>query len=305
MPNWCVNQLHIDGSDSDEILSFMTEPKPLLHQQAIRAAVKLFLAGVGGLLKPTTAMRFDLYPDLVREVGVDTAENRAFTQFVTLLESAPVLSDDVCQTLLALFEQSRLKQRYWGDLPKSARAKISPLLKNSAFDWCALYFRRITLDIAWAKLDVPTAGALSPDCFSLNALLPPKLLVEINGFNGCLFPSSPKVPSGHTDNCERLGTKWETVQVIEMDEDKLEFDTAWSPAIPPIAELARRYPNSTITHYFSECGCAFCGYVRYENGEQVEEVWDELQFSEEENEEGYHDLIGPDYALEHFSRFGG
>ena len=221
------------------------------------------------------------------------------------LISAPELTDEVCRTLLALFEQSGLKQRYWGDLPKTARAAIAPLLKESAFDWCPLHFRRIALDIAWAKLDVPDAKTLNQGCFSLNALLPPKLLVELNGFNGCLFPTSAKVPSGFNDNCERLGTKWEMVQVEEVGDGKLEFDTAWSPAIPPIAEMARRYPNSTIIHYFSECGCAFCGYVRYENGEQVEEVWDDLQFSEEENEEGYHDLIGPDYALEHFSRFGG
>ena len=87
MPNWCVNQLHISGPDSDEILDFMTEPKPLLHRQATRAAVKLFLAGVGGVLKPTITMCFDLYPDLVREVGADTAENRVFTRFVTLLIS--------------------------------------------------------------------------------------------------------------------------------------------------------------------------------------------------------------------------
>ena len=54
MPNWCVNQFHIDGSDSVAIIELMTQPKPLLHQQASRAAAKLFLAGVGGLLKPLT-----------------------------------------------------------------------------------------------------------------------------------------------------------------------------------------------------------------------------------------------------------
>ncbi|CAK1764430.1 hypothetical protein VCRA2119O147_320039 [Vibrio crassostreae] len=59
MPNWCVNQIHIDGPDSVAIIELMTQPKPLLHQQASRAAAKLFLAGVGGLLKTTYPMTFE------------------------------------------------------------------------------------------------------------------------------------------------------------------------------------------------------------------------------------------------------
>lgn len=304
MPNWCVNQLHLDGPDSADIIKFMTEPTPLLHHQATRAAVKLFLAGVAAILKPTMPLRFESYPDLVQGIGANTPESQAFTQFVTLISANPLLTDDVCQRVLRLFEQSGLKQRYWGDLPKSARAKISPLLKNSAYDWSGLYFRRLPLDIVWAKLDLPESSS-TPVRFSLNALLPPTLLVEINGFNGHLFPRDAGIFSGFNDNCERLGTKWEQVDVDEWDEDKLEFDTAWSPALPPIAELARRYPNTAITHYFVECGCAFSGYVHYVNGDVEEERWDDLQFSEEENKEGYHDLIGPDYVLEHFSHYGG
>lgn len=304
MPNWCVNQLHVSGSDADDIMSFMTEPKPLLHRQATRAAVKLFLAGVGGLLKPTKPMTFDLYPSLIQGVSEATPQNEAFTQFVGMLSPDTTLDNETCQRLIELYEQSGLKQRYWGDLPKTARAAMAPLLKESAFDWCPAFLRRLPFDVAWAKLDIPN-DASCVRRFSLNALLPPKLLVELNGFNGCLFTRAAQVPSAFTDNCDRLGTKWEMVDIDELDDNVLEFDTAWSPALPPIAELARRYPNSTITHYFCECGCAFCGYKRYENGVEVEECWDDLQFSEEENEEGYHELIGPDYALEHFSRFGG
>lgn len=285
-------------------MSFMTEPKLLLHRQATRAAVKLFLAGVGGLLKPTKPMIFELYPSLIQGVGVTTPQNDAFTQFVEMLLPETTLDEKTCQRLIDLYERSGLKQRYWGDLPKTARMVTAPLLKESAFDWCPTLMWRLPLDIAWAKLDVPSLQD-NTSGFSLNALLPPKLLVELNGFNGHLFTHTAQVLSAFTDNCDRLGTKWERVDIDELDENILEFDTTWSPAFPPIAELARRYPNSTITHYFCECGCAFCGYKRYENGVEVEECWDDLQFSEEENEDGYHDLIGPDYALEHFSRFGG
>ncbi|MEZ8191749.1 DUF1281 domain-containing protein [Vibrio sp. 1F279] len=305
MPNWCVNQIHIDGPDSDAIIELMTQPKPLLHQQASRAAAKLFLAGVGGLLKPTYPMSFELYPDLVREVGSSTPENRAFTKFVTLMKQPDVaLNEEVCQWLLALFDQSGLKQRYWGDLPKAARMKMAPLLKKQASDWTGLYFRRLPLDIVWAKLDLPEPEQASKN-FSLSALAPPMLLVELNGFNGGLFSRDSQTPSGYHDNVERLGTKWDRVSVLEVGENQLEFDTAWSPAIPPIEVLARRFPKTTLTHFFAECGCAFAGYVQYVNGESHEEIWEDLVFSEQENEEGYYDVVGPDYVLEHFSHYGG
>lgn len=305
MPNWCVNQLHLEGPDTDEILDFITDPKPLLHRQATRAAVKLFLAGVGGLLKPTHSVSFPLYPELTQEVGRLNDANQAFTRFVTLLNEEVTLTKEVCLALIELLEQSGLKQRYWGDLPVAARKKMAPLLRNSMYDWSGLYFRRLALDVVWAKLDVPES-ALQEGQFSLNSLLPPRLLVELNGFNGRLFPS---VDSGFNDNCDRLGTKWEIVTVEVLDESsnfaKLEFDTAWSPALPPIAELARRYPKTTITHYFAECGYAFGGYRSYVDGEEDTECWDELVFSETENDEGYQDLIGPDYIVANFERYGG
>ncbi|MCD1416871.1 DUF1281 domain-containing protein [Vibrio parahaemolyticus] len=300
MPNWCVNQIHVDGPDAECIEQLLTEPKALLYRQATRAAVKMFLAGVGGVLKPTHPLTFALYPELVLQVGESTEANRAFTRFVSLLNQDVVLDDDHCQLLLTLFDQTGLKQRYWGDLPKAARQKIAPLLDNSAFDWCSIYLCRLALDEVWAKLDLPEP-LMDEGCFSLNALLPPRLLVELNGFNGRLFSH---VPSGYDDNCDRLGTKWEAVNIEVLDEGtQFEFDTAWSPAIPPVAELARRFPNTTITHYFSESGCAFCGYLQYTDGQKVAEQWDELVF--EENDEGYHDAVSPDYIVDYFNQYGG
>jgi hypothetical protein len=286
----------------------MTNPKPLLQRQAVRAAVKLFLAGVGGLLKPVKPMTFELYPELIRGLGANTPENEAFTHFMLLLISDITLEEEHCHTLLELLEISGLKHRYWGNLPKTSRTRIAPLLKNSACDWSGLYFRRLPLDIVWAKLDVAEPVILDEQ-FSLNALLPPSLLVELNGFNGHLFHG--KVPSGYDDNCDRLGTKWAEVNVAVLEdvlgsEDvRLEFDTAWSPAIPPIEVLASRYPNMTITHYFCEAGMCFCGYRRYEKGDLYEEQWDTLEYSEHENEEGYYDVTGPDYIANTFECYGG
>ncbi|RJX68642.1 DUF1281 domain-containing protein [Vibrio sinensis] len=304
MPNWCVNQIHVSGPDALDVQRLMTEPQTLLHYDATKAAVKMFLAGVGGLLKPTVPMRFDVYPELIAGIGESNIANHAFDAFVMLLNQKPKLTPEICLVILTLFEQTGLKQRYWGNLPVAARKKISPLLKNSAYDWSGIYFRRLPLDVLWAKLDV--SEPVLHRSFSLSSLCPPNLLSQINGFNGHLLSL---VPSGYDDNCERLGTKWEMVDVnvIESSDGfvKLEFDTAWSPAIPPIEELATRFPESVFTHYFAECGCAFCGYVLYEDGSIQEQCWDDLVFSDEENEEGYHDVVGPDYIMENFEQYGG
>ncbi|MFH4201928.1 DUF1281 domain-containing protein, partial [Acinetobacter baumannii] len=87
----------------------LMEPKPLLHRQATSAAVKMFLAGVGGLLKPTHPKTFAPYPELIQGVGDSTLANRAFTRFVALLNNDVELNHDVCLTLLTLFEQTGLK----------------------------------------------------------------------------------------------------------------------------------------------------------------------------------------------------
>ncbi|ANU39412.1 DUF1281 domain-containing protein [Vibrio scophthalmi] len=308
MPNWCVNQIHVSGPDALDVQRLMTEPQTLLHYDATKAAVKMFLAGVGGLLKPTVPMSFDVYPELIAGIGESNTANHAFDAFVMLLNQKPQLTPEICLVILTLFEQTGLKQRYWGNLPVAARKKISPLLKNSAYncayDWLGIYFRCVSLDVLWAKLDV--FEPVLPSSFSLSSLCPPNLLSQINGFNGHLLPG---ISSGYNDNCDRLGTKWEMVDVDVVESNdgfvKLEFDTAWSPAIPPMAELAARFPESVFTHYFVEIGCSFCGYVSYEDGIVQEDRDDSLVFSDEENDEGYHDLVGPDYLIENFDRYGG
>lgn len=86
----------------------------------------------------------------------------------------------------------------------------------------------------------------------------------------------------------KWGTKWDVTATIYFDsvehshgystyKDKeirvvgMNFDSAWSPPIPAIAELARQFPKVNIYHSYDESGCDFSGYNMYRNGQCVEE----------------------------------
>lgn len=52
----------------------------------------------------------------------------------------------------------------------------------------------------------------------------------------------------------------------------VEFDTAWSPAVGIVEELAKKFPNLTFIIQYEESGCDFSGARKYENGELVREL---------------------------------
>lgn len=89
-------------------------------------------------------------------------------------------------------------------------------------------------------------------------------------------------------NVSNWGTKWDVTATIYFDsvehshgystyKDKeirvvgMNFDSAWSPPIPAIAELSRQFPKVSIYHSYDESGCDFSGYNMYRNGQCVEE----------------------------------
>lgn len=64
------------------------------------------------------------------------------------------------------------------------------------------------------------------------------------------------------------GTKWNSVDV-EIDNEEIQFLTAWSPCEPVIAALAKKFPTVSFTYTFCEPGMCFCGKRAYENGEII------------------------------------
>jgi hypothetical protein len=63
--------------------------------------------------------------------------------------------------------------------------------------------------------------------------------------------------------CENWGTKWSACRVELQEQNErcvhLAFDTAWTPPIPVIAALHKKFPEATLEIEYFECGVGFCG----------------------------------------------
>ena len=80
-------------------------------------------------------------------------------------------------------------------------------------------------------------------------------------------------------NVANWGTKWNcgevwhdrtTEQITEEGRTSYNFDTAWSPAEPVVAALAKQFPTLSITHRYCEGGMGFAGEVEYANGAEAD-----------------------------------
>jgi hypothetical protein len=89
---------------------------------------------------------------------------------------------------------------------------------------------------------------------------------------------------------ENWGSKWDAQEpYIEEDENGLtiNFDTAWSPAIPYIKQVAIMFPDLIFDLYFMETGEWFAGRV-FAKGEEAEEQYGEpMQVDDDGNQVRY------------------
>lgn len=67
------------------------------------------------------------------------------------------------------------------------------------------------------------------------------------------------------------GTKWNSVDACFGD-NNFYFQTAWSPASPVVAELARLFPDAELWFQYEEFGVGFCGVEVYQGGRLVYEM---------------------------------
>jgi hypothetical protein len=68
------------------------------------------------------------------------------------------------------------------------------------------------------------------------------------------------------------GTKWNCYDVFLLDDNSIEFDTAWSTPQPIIEALSKKFPDIVISvDYADEDIGSNCGQYSYENGELTEE----------------------------------
>jgi len=67
------------------------------------------------------------------------------------------------------------------------------------------------------------------------------------------------------------GTKWNS-DSASFRNNNFYFMTAWSPASPVVAELARKFPEAEFWFQYEEMGMCFCGVEVYQNGMLVYEM---------------------------------
>lgn len=83
--------------------------------------------------------------------------------------------------------------------------------------------------------------------------------------------------SGGYDWCiEHWGTKWGFYEIelecadFEEGEIRYTFQTAWSPPIPVIQAMSKRFPSLSFALDYFEGGMGFMGSFMYENGQEVD-----------------------------------
>lgn len=90
---------------------------------------------------------------------------------------------------------------------------------------------------------------------------------------------------------ENWGSKWDAHEsyINENEDEVLEinFDTAWSPAIPYIKQVAKMFPNLIFDLYFMETGEWFAGRVTAHNEEINEQYGEPMQVDDDGNEVRY------------------
>ena len=71
-----------------------------------------------------------------------------------------------------------------------------------------------------------------------------------------------------------------------------------------LCTLTARY-GVTVEHWYAEAGCGYCGRATYSRGVQEDECCDSLEWSSEEDEDGYQDVIGPSWIIDNVGSYGG
>lgn len=320
MPNWCCNRLRVSGYSEDigQVRALFAGGGYPSYARASAEGIQLFLAGCAGVLRPVDGAHYAPYPALTDTKGYpscageklaghdDVSGNQAFTLWLSCLREGVVLTEARCAYLHELWLASGLTERTWETLTAEQQAVIVTLWQEKYHDWRGTFCTHNPAE-AWNRLCRGEAVTHQAVPFDMLLLCPPRLDVEINGYNGGLFSG---VPWGFTDTTARCGTKWPYAHDLNISWSgattfDADFDTPWSPPSEAVlTALSARY-GVTVEHWYAEAGCDYCGYASYTGGEQTQELGGSLEWSDEEDEEGFREVTGPAWIVDNVAHFGG
>ncbi|WP_336844163.1 DUF1281 domain-containing protein [Providencia rettgeri] len=333
MPNWCANRLEItlhNPADMPALKRWIKAEGGIPDwQTAIAQSIHLLLAGCAGILKPVKPIDFPPLPALTShgETGIVSPGNIAFTYWVEMLMTAPDLDAACCQQIDQWYQTwlcEGTQYRDWHTLTDEQKAVLSPLLLAVGFDWLNRFTGKDDKALAAAWDDIQMLRSWREAMpMDMRDLLPTNLAAELNGFNGRLWQTpedvllreqwqifSPQASSYHLYVC-RYGVKWPTGIELRCSDDgddthlSVDFESPWSqPSVAVLYAVSARF-NAVVFHTYAEAGCGFCGCARYDRGVVTYCESDDIEFSDEENEDGYHDVTGPSYILDNLPHYGG
>lgn len=333
MPNWCSNRLEItlhNAADMPALKRWIKAEGGIPDwQTAIAQSLHLLLTGCAGILKPVKPIDFPPLPALTShgETGIVSPGNTAFTHWVEMLMTAPDLEAACCQQIGQWYQTwlcEGTQYRDWHTLTDEQKAVLSPLLSAGSFDWLNRFTGKDDKALAAAWDDIQMLRSWREAMpMDMRDLLPTNLAAELNGFNGRLWQTPEEVPtqepwqvfapgaSSYQLYVCRYGVKWPTGIELRCSDDSdgthlsVDFDSPWSPPSEDVlCALSARF-HCPVRHTYSEEGCGFCGYGEYVNGVLTYAESDDIEFSDEENEDGFHDVTGPAYILDNLPHYGG
>lgn len=312
MPNWSANRLTFSGiqQNADDLKTWIRGEQQSLPGRAKREGIQLFLAGCAGLLRPDAALPYTHFPALTAH-GVateSTPASQAFTRWLARFTAGAELDTDTCQTLHQCWVDSGIRHLRWDRLDEYAKAVIERLYRQKSCDWSDI-FRPQDPESGWNTLCDGEESQARGEPMDFRLVLPARLDIEVNGFNGGLLAD---VPASFGYYVNRYGCKWPVgyeANICFADKKTLtvDFDTPWSPVSEDVvAELSRLY-GCEVEHWFAEQGCNYCGYARYVNGETDVYITDELEWGDHDpdDEESFPDVTGPAWLIDNIAHFGG
>ncbi len=273
MFSWCKNRLEITGksADIDVMQSWIAGTEVPLYRHAIRQAIKLFLAGCAGMLKPVKATEYRAYPELVSSgTGVGTSPNQAFQHFLELLDRDALLDNVTLSKMDRIWLQSGIGDVKWEAIPFAARQTIIRLMSVHYADWFGVASAGGQFDPQerWEWLSIKPDTTCPCDMLMV---MPSRLATELNGESG-LFCGLSTTSELYT---QLYGTEFPAGHRLEWSRDdigslKLTFSSPWyPPSAEVMGQMSQKF-DCEIRHYWLSPDAGTSGYHCFDRGDHVD-----------------------------------
>ena len=233
MANWCANALEIQCANNDVELVieklFNGEFVNRTNEITVKMQ-KILLAGIAGILVPhvdTPPLLIQQVAALNKDLFTDKRENsekaKAYSRFLKELMDG-TLSPANYEPLDSLYQQTKLGQLWWGDIPKVRRLKLKELWRRCSLDFSGKFRSDIS---RWWSQSNEIKNTSKGGVVDMRVLAELPLKIMVNGFNG----DALRCTNTYYLYGNEFGTKCSILNVNKLENGNYSFDTPWSPPL--------------------------------------------------------------------------